>query len=275
MRINQSSVVKLIVLCIAISMCHAHYFCEQLENVSNCICNQTSYESELYCLGDPEVVLKLDDETLQITCIVQKELRLEIFPKTSDIDAESLQLTNCSIAGSTTFKQILQHFDVKNTNSLIYEGGNMGNTSTRELLSGFSHFESVNIIRSNITELYENTFDDITTMTTMDLSSNKLMQLPVNVFRNLRKLEILNLSDNELEILSPRTFRNQGKLESLWLSKNRLTLLTNGTFQGLSSLKQLDITQNKLVTLEDGVFDGVAGLTHLDLSENQLTSISG
>lgn len=274
MRINQSSITKLIAFCMTISMCHGNLFCEQLENVSNCRCNQTSYESELYCLDDPDIVLKLDDETLQITCKVPKELKLEIFPKTSDTDAESFQLTNCSMPGNTTFKKILQHFNVKNTNSFIYEGGNMRNVSTLEFLAGFSHFESVSIIRSNIGELHENTFDDIRNMTKLDLSTNKLKHLPVNVFSNLPNLDTLFLSENKLDSLPPGIFSHQEKLENLWLNKNRLRNLVNGTFQGLSSLKYLDITQNKLSTLADGIFDAVTRLTNLDLSENRLTSIS-
>ena len=89
-------------------------------------------------------------------------------------------------------------------------------------------------------------FEGLTSLTSLDLSGNFILDLPVGVFEGLTSLTSLDLSDN-------------------WLGDGTLPV---GVFEGLTSLTSLNLSDNILETLPVGIFEGLTSLTLLDLSDN-------
>ena len=125
-----------------------------------------------------------------------------------------------------------------------------------------------------ITALAAGDFDGLTSLTTLDLSSNELTALPDGVFDELTSLTTLDLSSNELTSLPDGVFDELTSLTTLELRFNDLTSLPDGVFDKLTSLTSLYLTSNELTSLPDGVFDELTSLTSLHLNHSiELTSL--
>ena len=96
-----------------------------------------------------------------------------------------------------------------------------------------------------ITALAAGDFDGLTSLTTLDLSTNALTTLPAGVFDDLTALNRLDLGYNPL------------------------TELPDGVFDKLTSLETLDLTYNELTTLPAGVFENLTSLNLLELQGNR------
>ena len=83
-------------------------------------------------------------------------------------------------------------------------------------------------------------FDDLSALTSLDLSGNTLTELPASPFSALAALTRLDLSDNALTTLAADLLNAPTALTSLDLSDNRIATLPDGFFEGITSLTSLD-----------------------------------
>ena len=88
------------------------------------------------------------------------------------------------------------------------------------------------------------------------------------MFDNLTSLTVLQLQKNSLTTLPAGIFDNLTSLTWLRLNNNGLTTLTAGVFDELTSLTKLDLANNDLTTLPDDVFEELTALTQLSQSQN-------
>ena len=97
--------------------------------------------------------------------------------------------------------------------------------------------------------------DDITTLLPGD-------------FDNLTSLTTLNLGRNLLETLPAGIFDDLTSLTQLYLFQNRLQELREGVFSTLTNLTDLRIGSNQLTTLPPGIFSGLTNLAGVNAAFN-------
>ncbi|XP_067134553.1 toll-like receptor 13 [Centruroides vittatus] len=119
-----------------------------------------------------------------------------------------------------------------------------------------------------IGEIHSGAFRGLTGLTTLDLSSNVIMELDVGTFRDLKNLSILILNENRLESVGESLFRSLRKLRVLHLSGNLIKQLPSGIFRNLKQLRRIDLSGNKLTFWKSDTFAALPRLRNLSLIGN-------
>lgn len=109
----------------------------------------------------------------------------------------------------------------------------------------------------------------LTALTALDLSANKLMELPAEIGQ-LPVLSVLWLDDNQLTELPPEIGRLSA-LTALYLENNQLTRLL-AEIGRLSTLRYLSLYGNQLTDIP-GEISRLTALTELGLSANKLKTL--
>ena len=122
-------------------------------------------------------------------------------------------------------------------------------------------------------------FDSLTSLTSLQLHTNKLTALPADVFDNLTSLTSLQLQHNRLPRLPAGLFDGLTSLQTLDLESvgTGMTALPAGVFDRLSSLGTLhlrNVGDSNRMALPAGAFNGLTSLTKLDLRDNRDLSSS-
>lgn len=108
-------------------------------------------------------------------------------------------------------------------------------------------------------------------LTSLDLSSNKIDKLPRTFCCKMNNLKTFRLNDNQIETL-PIEIKFFSKLINLSISNNRLRMIPS-TFSDLRSLRHLNVANNKLCQLPAFRIDDIK-LISLDVSNNPLDGAS-
>ena len=91
--------------------------------------------------------------------------------------------------------------------------------------------EDMEITQKSITELPDGIFDNLSSLTWLDLEGNYLTSLPAGIFDDLSSLTYLSLSENSLTSLATGVFDNLSRLTDLSLGGNSLTSLCQATIE--------------------------------------------
>lgn len=83
-------------------------------------------------------------------------------------------------------------------------------------------------------------------LSTLIITSSRLMTINANVFNHLEKMKFLNLSRNHLSLLDDKLFSGMIMLEILDLSHNRLIFLSQNFIETNKKLQTVDFSNNKL-----------------------------
>lgn len=93
----------------------------------------------------------------------------------------------------------------------------------------------------------------------------------LHFFQNLTSLTYLDISDNNLRLVSPEVLCNLPRsLQNLSLSNNRLTYFPWENISALSNLRHLDLSQNFISFLPHTVIRAAEFFSVLDLSHNRI-----
>eukprot|EP00042_Codosiga_hollandica_P049254 m.567814 g.567814 ORF g.567814 m.567814 type:complete len:188 (+) comp57838_c0_seq53:825-1388(+) len=103
------------------------------------------------------------------------------------------------------------------------------------------HFENSNrsLFGNSLTTLNSGTFNGLTNLTSLQLSSNRLASISAFTFASLTNLNTLSLASNNLVSIADNVFAGPASLGILDLSYNMLTALGNNSFTGLTGLYSL------------------------------------
>ncbi|XP_033753105.1 G-protein coupled receptor GRL101-like [Pecten maximus] len=126
---------------------------------------------------------------------------------------------------------------------------------------------------SNITVLPTNLLEDLSELSLLLLSNNRLVGLPYNTFIGLSKLTLLDIGDNYLAVLPGNIFKDLLELTHLIMYNNNIIYLPNDIFNGLSNLTYLDLYKNKITFLPYNVFNGLTNLRVLSLRWNNILTL--
>lgn len=232
----------------------------------------TSYDSSRYRLyvthGGIERMLAKDEQPL----ILQQNWLKEIGYTEAD------ELTKLGRDDhSYLFRFVFREVPVKNRvineqqlsgNSEDYLQSSSASKKTTKITQRTAHLADENLSVIPVA-LYKNA----STLESLDLSRNTLLDLPEDFFEMLRTLRILVLKNNCLYSVPPALFQLQ-KLTHLNLSQNHFDSNSIKHLTHLSNLTNLDLSCNRLESLPDD-FGQFKNLVFLNLSTNRLTLFPG
>lgn len=134
----------------------------------------------------------------------------------------------------------------------------------------FSH-NNLGILWKEKDDSYRTLFTNLTNLTILDISFNKIAKLPNDIYKYLpSNLTTLSISHNFLTDFKWEELRCLPRIQILDLSFNYLTNVTDVA----PTLTFLDLTHNRIFHLNDGFLKGAKRLRALSLKANQLTTIN-
>ncbi|KAM9710106.1 toll-like receptor 8 [Menidia menidia] len=122
---------------------------------------------------------------------------------------------------------------------------------------------------------YEGLFTNLTNLTVLDISNNRISKIPHSIYLHLpRKLIKLCISHNFLADFEWQTLKLFHQLKILDLSFNHLSHVAGINSNITNTLTFLDLSHNHIFHLDNGFFKGPRSLVTLSLKNNQLTTIN-
>ncbi len=143
---------------------------------------------------------------------------------------------------------------------------NSMNTLPKQLFNNFCHLEELDLNSLGLTHLDQDTFSDLTTLKSLNLSNNELKTLPAHIFKDLRNLETLDLRYNKLLCLDTHIFDSLQELKELKLCHNLFSHIPKKLFQNLKNLELLAIEHDNLKEFDLAVLEGLTQLKTVLLS---------
>lgn len=149
---------------------------------------------------------------------------------------------------------------------------------------------------NNISEIGDEVFFDLDSVTTLTLSHSFIRNLTGQPFKNVPKLELLLLDENYLTVetlvralngtrsihtldLSHNMLTKVPNLKradfpdltNLWLGYNRITRVSRADLEGMSFLRELILKENQLEEIEHDAFAETPNITLLDIDGSRLS----
>lgn len=93
-----------------------------------------------------------------------------------------------------------------------------------EKLVGMKSLVAVDLSHNKLTEIFQDSFQDLVDLQVLNLAHNQIVQLEAGALASLKKLHVLILSHNDLdeEVLASNVLNDMPGLKSLNLDHNRL-----------------------------------------------------
>lgn len=152
---------------------------------------------------------------------------------------------------------------------VLYLRGNRIRTIEKGAFSHFASLAELDLSNNCLSEIPS--FNNATTLQSLDLSSNHIQSLSSDALKGLKNLQNLVLFNNSIKQIETGVFRFVPVLRTADLSFNKIQRILKETFEGLQHLSFL-LLQNNLI--ENISIEGhdMPGLITLNLSSNMLTS---
>jgi len=121
-----------------------------------------------------------------------------------------------------------------------------GNKIMKDMFIGFTNLTILNINKTYLRIIENNTFNGLKNLIKLDLSKNNIENINQNTFEGLANLKILNLSGNDIKFKDKTPFVLIPTLKELFLSDSRILFINENIFDGIDQLEILDLSQNAL-----------------------------
>ena len=143
---------------------------------------------------------------------------------------------------------------------------------TKDMLLFSSRLQSVVLSSNWFTELSPKQFDDIASLTSLNLARCRITDLrPQHGGWNLRNLKFLDISHNRLVRIEKNSFYGMTNLTTLDISNNRLlTTIENGAFASIGRLQILSLSYLSYLGQLHSPFTNLNKLTILDMSHTSV-----
>jgi insulin-like growth factor-binding protein complex acid labile subunit len=137
-----------------------------------------------------------------------------------------------------------------------------------------STLQFLDISSCSLSNISSQFFENITSLTTIDLSNNPLQSLDAGIFDILTSLETLKLNDCKLSNIAENVFLYSVNLKNLELAGNQLTNLDWSELLGkLTRLEYLDLRKTGITSLNEDTFSNCTTLVTLILADNELPDL--
>uniref|UniRef100_A0A3B4F8W0 Uncharacterized protein n=1 Tax=Pundamilia nyererei TaxID=303518 RepID=A0A3B4F8W0_9CICH len=132
----------------------------------------------------------------------------------------------------------------------------------------------LDLTSNRISTIHASDFKHLLNLTKLDLNINNISQIESGAFASLSSLETLNLNNNKLVTLGENVFDGLSCLIELRINQNRIKQMASTSFKSMTSLKLLDISHNKLhhITKVQLILQHLPHLRELVISNNDLTT---
>lgn len=206
-------------------------------------------------------------------------------------------------------QQSLKHLALNNIEDLILPKSESqvdtldlsGSTLYRvsaDWFTGFKNLRFLNMSRTKLVEVNNDTLMPLLSLTVLDLSYNNITNLPDHLFQSsqntivafnvshnqmrnissltfegVKSLEKVDMGNNKLNFVDENAFRDQFMLTDLFLNDNELVYLSGDTLFDQTSLLDLNIARNKIQHLPARLFRNARSLRRLDISGNKIHSL--
>lgn len=135
----------------------------------------------------------------------------------------------------------------------------------------------INILILNSNKISDTSSIDLTFhigLKSLELRRNHIEKLNATLLHRLpMSLTSLDLSENKITEIRPSTFHYVNHLKSLNLASNNLTTIQYGAFHGLTDLSSLDLSNNMITNLDSKLFMDLKALNFLYLRSNGLVDL--
>ena len=196
---------------------------------------------------------------------------------TQNLDTFGESLVNVDLSNNVIVGELPS--DSFTSNTQLFSIDLSGNQLSGKMKSGT--FSSNNRLSTLV--LSGNDLDHVETscfpssLTTLDISHNKITSLETDAFLVGNSLEVLDLSGNKLESIGGGLdfsdvsgSKEWSHLRSLNVSFNNIASVEANAFAGLTNIEQISIQKNHVATIQGTAFRGCTKLKEIDLSGNQL-----
>jgi protein toll len=183
---------------------------------------------------------------------------------------ESLRLQDCLIR--TTLEELI----IKNkrlTNLELFEYDFKTYPLSKQSFSSSKNIKTLVINSSKLEDIFEEIFEPLNDLESIDLSYNNLKVLPENLLKNNNKLKIFKVSNNQLKSLSENLFQNTYKIEVIDLSSNQIELIPDRIFIKCENILWINLSNNSIKKLSEIIFKSAWSVEELDLSRNKIEII--
>lgn len=185
---------------------------------------------------------------------------------------------NCSISKVTSLLEVncenknltVLPADLPADTGTLHLGRNQLDPFSTASLVHFTHLTHLYLDKCELTSLQTNA--KLLKLETLDLSHNNLQSLP-SLGQALPSLTTLDISFNKLGSLSPAALEGLSQLHELYLQNNDLKSLPPGLLVPTTKLRKLNLANNKLIELPSGLLDGLEELVVLYLQGNWLSRV--
>lgn len=190
------------------------------------------------------------------------DLSTEMFQAMAELQFLHVNQNNLTEIRNNTFLglQKLVAFDLRGNRIKTIEKG------------AFSHFVSLaelDLSNNCLSEIPS--FNNATTLQSLDLSSNYIQLLSSNALKGLQNLQNLVLFNNSIKQIETGVFRFVPALQTADFSFNEIHRILKETFEGLQQLSTLFLQNNLIENISIEGHD-IPGLRTLNLSSNMLSS---
>ncbi|KYB29431.1 Connectin-like Protein [Tribolium castaneum] len=130
---------------------------------------------------------------------------------------------------------------------------------------------------NNISKIDAGIFNNLPTLTYLELGDNEISFIDPHAFDNLTRLTSLRLNNNKLTEIDSHWFEDKPDLKKIHLAGNSIRKISADQFASLKGKKSMSVYlgDNPVETIEDDAFKGLEDLSVLSLKNLNLTTITG
>lgn len=155
----------------------------------------------------------------------------------------------------TTAKQL--HNDLRNATKIeIYNLDVAIRVLEEEAFYDYPFLETLHIVRNDIEELRPGCFKNVSKLSTLVLSGNRIVEIKDGIFNGLN-LITLSLQGNRITTIDTNAFDNMPRLYRLDLSYNRIAAIDNSWFYNTPNLTFIDLSSNNISELPPLTFKNI------------------
>ncbi|CAH1176636.1 unnamed protein product [Phaedon cochleariae] len=181
----------------------------------------------------------------------------------------SIQKSMIDVLGENSFDGLynLKELHFTQSDVLFVDQGALNDLYNLEFLDAQNLFKYTKHIKKN-------TFSDLRSLPSLNLSNLNLETIESSSFEGLKKLKYLMLNNNNVVNIRKDVFIGSNVSEILDLSRNMISNIYEGVFRALPHLKKLNLEYNKLTELSSNMFAGMKSLEVLNLKNNDISFIT-
>ncbi|TSZ83251.1 Toll-like receptor 13 [Bagarius yarrelli] len=191
--------------------------------------------------------------------------------KLQTLDLRKNQLKDFSVVvQSISNLKVLKTLDISfNRLTTLQQSANLPQSLShlylnRKALHGLKDLITLRLDNNLLTDLYNESFEDLHRLQKLNLRNNKISVIFDNTFYSLSNLSILDLGGNMITHLMPLAFAGLDSLNNLYLDRNRLVEIDGQLIGSLHrTLNVLDLHGNFIHYMTEHVFSPFVNLTKL------------